>query len=393
MKIKNVCQQTGLTDRAIRYYIEEGLLYPAFTENYIGRKSFDFSDADVKTLGEIAVLRKFGFTVAEIRQIYLHPETIGRVIAAVKARKEQSLLEDQELLHALIPSELAPPDSVATLVSILSKPVQHAIIPADEIGIRLRIFRLLRSFGLFIAAWMPIILCVSVLILDFHYYYYPAFRMRSCILTLLSLFPSFLMFFLPYVPVSNKRKHMAKKWIIVCCIVSIVVSPLLSFGIVSHSETTDFRHYRKLDPDCPANKSALYQELFPAWPHYFENVKNGDTFETVYLDAHYLYRMLPALDYTYDIYAEWPLERESFDKEIARAKTVFESYGPFTTLKKGKYTCYILYDGDEPFKPVTDSYTYCIFAYNEDTLHVRYLYCDSLENGTDQPHYLILDWE
>jgi len=43
MKIKAVCERTGLTDRTIRYYIEEGLLSPSFNENYIGRKSFDFT--------------------------------------------------------------------------------------------------------------------------------------------------------------------------------------------------------------------------------------------------------------------------------------------------------------------------------------------------------------
>ena len=36
MKIKTVCEKTGLTDRTIRYYIEEGLVSPSYTENYLG---------------------------------------------------------------------------------------------------------------------------------------------------------------------------------------------------------------------------------------------------------------------------------------------------------------------------------------------------------------------
>jgi DNA-binding transcriptional MerR regulator len=48
MKIKAVCERTELTDRTIRYYIEEGLISPAFTENYLGRKSFDFSHGGTK---------------------------------------------------------------------------------------------------------------------------------------------------------------------------------------------------------------------------------------------------------------------------------------------------------------------------------------------------------
>ena len=44
MKIKTVCERTGLSDRAIRLYIENGLLAPDKTENYTGRRSFDFSE-------------------------------------------------------------------------------------------------------------------------------------------------------------------------------------------------------------------------------------------------------------------------------------------------------------------------------------------------------------
>ena len=42
MKIKSVCELTGLTDRTIRYYIEEKLISPLYTENYLGRKTYNF---------------------------------------------------------------------------------------------------------------------------------------------------------------------------------------------------------------------------------------------------------------------------------------------------------------------------------------------------------------
>ena len=48
MRIKKVCDLTGLTDRTVRYYIEEQLISPAYTENYLGRKAFAFSDSDVE---------------------------------------------------------------------------------------------------------------------------------------------------------------------------------------------------------------------------------------------------------------------------------------------------------------------------------------------------------
>ncbi len=70
MKIKTVCDMTGLTDRAVRYYIEEQLISPEYTENYLGRKSFDFTESDVQQLKDISVLRKFGFSIAEIKDVF-----------------------------------------------------------------------------------------------------------------------------------------------------------------------------------------------------------------------------------------------------------------------------------------------------------------------------------
>ena len=49
MKIKAVCELTGLTDRTIRYYIEEKLISPLYTENYLGRKPIAFPKKTLKT--------------------------------------------------------------------------------------------------------------------------------------------------------------------------------------------------------------------------------------------------------------------------------------------------------------------------------------------------------
>ena len=67
MKMKEICEKTGLTDRTVRYYIEEVLNSPFYTEYYIGRKPFDFSEQDEERLKDISTLRAFRFTIA--RQI------------------------------------------------------------------------------------------------------------------------------------------------------------------------------------------------------------------------------------------------------------------------------------------------------------------------------------
>ena len=188
--------------------------------------------------------------------------------------------------------------------------------------------------------------------------------------------------------------------ILCLCVVAIPFSFIMPYGIVTHSETTDFRYYRDFDPDCLATRNKVFNEVFPMWPHYFENVKNEDgEWEAIYLDAKYYYRFFYGMDYTYDIYAEWPLEADKFGEEVQRVKGVFEkaiadkTYGyTFVEIEKGEYTCLILYRGDEPFQKATNNYQYLIFAYSETANVVRYIYCDSLENGVDQPYYLQLDW-
>ncbi|MBQ9414192.1 MAG: MerR family transcriptional regulator [Clostridia bacterium] len=385
MKIKSVCEQTNLTDRAIRYYIEEGLLAPAFTENYLGRRTFDFSQTDVERLREIAVLRKFGFSVSEIRTMYARPDSICDTLSAAKDRKESALTEEQELLQVLTQAEVAQPESVCSLVSFLAEPVKGDPLPATDES-RVSFPRFLRAAGLFLAAWLPPVLCIAAFLLKLYRYHYPVFSGLHILLTLLSLLPSAFMILLPRLSCKKKRRPIATAFILVGCIISIVFSPILSLGILVRSETTDLRHYRELDPDCLANRSELYQNLFPKWPH------------TV--DAHYLYRRLPAIDYTYDIYAEWPLEEADFRNEIVRASAALsvikESYlargYSFVTIRHGAFTCLVLYKGDALFAPVSDSYTYGMFAYNETDRRVRYLYCESLENGADQPYFLELDW-
>lgn len=47
LRIKEVCKKTGLTDKAVRLYINNELIYPDFQEGYNGRKNYNFSEDDV----------------------------------------------------------------------------------------------------------------------------------------------------------------------------------------------------------------------------------------------------------------------------------------------------------------------------------------------------------
>lgn len=400
MKIKSVSELTGLTTRTIRVYIEEQLIEPNFTENYLGRRSFDFSQDDINALQNIATLRKYGFSIDEIRKILLDTHNSIAVIENVKHRTQNQIKEYSERMSALSRIEDNKVYSVSELSEVLSQTETELALPIDfpKRNILKNIVRILKSIVVFIVVWLPFVLVSGGFINDITIYAYPKINTFAVVLTLLTLVPSVSILVITKIKPHIKR---AVKIIILClCVIAIPFSFIMPYGIVTRSETTDFRHYRDFDPDCLANRNTVFSEVFPSWPHYFDNVKNENgEFETVYLESKYYYQFFYGIDYTYDIYAEWPLEDDKFVSEVQRIKEIFEkvleskTYGyKFVEMKKGEFSCLILYNGNEPFQKATDSYQYLIFAYNEKNNIVRYIYCDSLENGADQPYYLKLDW-
>lgn len=65
MLIKQVCEETRLTKKAIDYYTEQGFVQPAVLDN--GYR--DFSAAHIDTLKKIVVLRKLGLGIADIKSV------------------------------------------------------------------------------------------------------------------------------------------------------------------------------------------------------------------------------------------------------------------------------------------------------------------------------------
>ncbi|MBO5417470.1 MAG: MerR family transcriptional regulator [Clostridia bacterium] len=400
MKIKSVCELTGLTDRTIRYYIEEKLVSPLYTENYLGRKTFDFSEKDIKELNDIAILRKFDFTLEEIKSVINDAETSKNVLANVKERTAQTVVNGQNKLSVLSQISSEKTYTVAALAEALSNASLE--LPTQKETIKINIVKtmltVVKKLALLLIVWLPIVLSIWGVIISINVYHYPVFRPLAILLTIASFLPSVAVLILSKTEL--KCKKIVKGVLLAFCVLSIPVSFFSSLGIVSKSQTTDFRNYRDFDAECLANRNVVFQELFPDWPHYFENIKQEDgSYKAVYLDSHYYYHYRQGFDYTYDIYAEWPLSENKYAKEVKRATAVFtknvenKTYNyKFAELTKGDYNCLILYSGDEPFNKVDDNYDYIIFAYNDKTQTVRYIYCASLENGTDQPDYLELEW-
>lgn len=406
MRIKAVCEATGLTDRTVRFYIEEGLIAPDYTESYTGRKTFDFSESDIQQLQDIAVLRRFDFTVAEIRDMLRDPAKIEPTVHTLRERKRLAIEEEQALLQAL-EHLTAPCATVSELAMALSAPVQTALVPVEEgkLCIKDICWSFLVSLFRTALAWAPLAASVAVYVETQITWEYPVSKPELYPFLLLSLLPSLIILNWSRLQLRFNWKKEISRLLWVLCLISIPFSVFFSFAFGYYSETTDISNYRDFDGHCIVNRSVFFAEFFPTWPHYFDHVYNNEgKLEEVWLDASYLYRYSNSWDYTYDVYAEWPyLTQAEYDEEVARVTSLFESTesaqqqpnedSGYVKLQKGKWTCLVLYSGQEPFITVEQSYHYSIFAYDPDGLRVRYIFCDSMEDGFDQPYYLELDWE
>ena len=232
MKIKAVCEKTGLTDRTVRYYIEEGLISPSFTENYLGRKSFDFSDEDIVELCDIAVLRKFDFSIEEIKELLCSPESSPVIVRAVKERIDSELLMNQEKLSVLSSLNEQTVYTVSELAKVLSKP--ESLTPAEEAvetNVWRRVVSVTKGSVFFLSVWLPIVISISVLLLAFFRCEHPIVDPFFLAIALSSFLPS--LFSVLSSPIKPLRHRIVKRVLFFLCLVCIPISAFASFLAVN----------------------------------------------------------------------------------------------------------------------------------------------------------------
>ena len=115
MKIKEVIEQTGLTDRAIRLYISNGLIAPATQHSYTGRNSYDFSEEDVLQLKRIALLRKADFSLEQIGILQLGGEPVKEMLTEYADEKREQLKRNEKILSVL---HTIQPDSIPNMETL-----------------------------------------------------------------------------------------------------------------------------------------------------------------------------------------------------------------------------------------------------------------------------------
>lgn len=132
MKLKQVCEQTGLSRKTIRLYEEKGLFCPQ-KERRNGRDYRDYTDDDVKQLQVIASLRKAWFTMEEIRQMQSDPAAIQEIFPQYRAWLQAQKSQLDGLIAA---AEDITPEEVAS-VEDLSQRMETAtnLLPLPPVDV------------------------------------------------------------------------------------------------------------------------------------------------------------------------------------------------------------------------------------------------------------------
>ena len=123
MKIKEVCEKTGLTDKAVRTYIREGLITPNYEENYRGRKSFDFSNDDIEQLKRIVVLRKYNFSLKEISSLFNNEIEANELLNKHITEMKSDVNSDINVINSMVNVYNESPASKFDLCDMLDNPV------------------------------------------------------------------------------------------------------------------------------------------------------------------------------------------------------------------------------------------------------------------------------
>lgn len=234
MKIKDICKITGLTDRTIRFYIEEKLISPFYTENYLGRRSFDFSDQDMERLQDIAVLRAFGFSVEEIKELSKEDCECEPIVKRVIARTGDCLEESRRRLKAL--SMLGDLSTVtitelARRLSSYDPNVEKETVTQDkEKSVRTWI----KYCILFLCTWLPIAASVVVLALKLPNMEAPKTNPIFLVLTILCFVPSFVSAF-AFERIKGEKRT-ARTVLTVLCALCLPLGIIFSFNSFSDCE-------------------------------------------------------------------------------------------------------------------------------------------------------------
>ena len=380
MKIKEVSEKTGLTERAIRLYIEEGLIAPSVNESYSGRRNIDFSSEDAETLKSISVLRKAEFSISEIKLLQTEPEKIRDILKTFIDRTNKRIEADTETVTCLMPLLSEEDLSLEQIIDCLDSPVMtEKEVPSEDSEIsplQKLIRRLFLGIGI-IGLLYNLACCVPIFrveIRDIREYRYPQYDLTGIFylgIVFSAVLLSALIIFLNRKNILTSKKNQRIRSIfsvlIICaCLWSSFMTSAIAF-LASMSLPESFVVSRTCDTEnyMLFDSGTAEDTLSEFLPEKLPDVKG-----IKYKYYHKVYQDAPEPPCT-EVFLEIPLDENAFSKTVEK----YKAFRPSDSVcepeeeKKGEWT--IIYYRQEDEKAPT-CYT-PIFAYNEKKQKVRFI--------------------
>ncbi len=323
MKMKEVTEKTGLTDRAVRLYIDEGLAVPNIEESYSGRKSIDFSESDVERLKNVALLRKAGFSIADIKSMVDDNSTAKDIIEKFIEQTESNIAHETEIVEKLKGISFDEDVTIEKICNSLSETVEKKEVPSEDIKLTakekvLKIATILFSSTLLAhAVWFIVECCIGIFDVQ-----YLKFSEDPINITLSFFYLGWIVIALLLIAVIFKntgkrfnRKTNASSWAILIIsaigsIIMLVITIFLLWCTVTpfYSQTTDPDNYLKLDNALISEDERwdTLGDVYKIFPRKIPNETKNDYPDSI----KYFYEYTPNWDggyNTYDIFAEWIL--------------------------------------------------------------------------------------
>lgn len=156
------------------------------------------------------------------------------------------------------------------------------------------------------------------------------------------------------------------------------------------SYTTDMDFYLELGKDSWAQQQMtddFIECIFPKEPFEARDEEKGRYhYRSIVEDGYYIYGSM-------ELFAEWTLNDEEFNKEVNRIKNFLSNYDDFKTIQLGDFSC--LYSSESvTWYSTADDLDVCkFFAYNPQTYTVRYYFgYDVFDMFADNLFCMNLEW-
>ena len=412
MKIKHVMEKTGLTDRAIRLYIENELVKPEYDESYNGRKSIDFSENDVEQLKNIALLRKADFSIQEIKALQMGGETAQQTVKEYINRTNEKIQLSSEIIEKI--GALADEENITVeiICEKLSSNLANEQVPTEDMELSPKeqkekhVFTVISVIGMVLSCGSMILILLLV-VFGFHYKYTEFVPYDLDFVHKLILFPIQYFFLIQFALcliiylLYKKNKKVGKKkdrkkalciFIAILWSVSLLLSPIMFlmhfFGYCS--ATNNPNNYLEVDEEYLRYE---WDEIFQVFPYKMPDfakqlVYNNDSttkYHYEYVDALLnSYNMVMYAEWQYDDTLGWQLNDE-YEKEKLR---ILSKDNIVSIETMSDWQCVQFKNSEDEADALLD-YCYLFFAYNDKTQTVRYI----AEIGYKaDPYHLQLEW-